>query len=71
MTGAMVDKLLTLPSRGRSAFVVTTTTFVLATVFVAARLISRFGVLKSRTADDWVIILAWVSRGAIGTMALC
>jgi len=40
---------------------VTTTTFVLASVFVAARLASRFGVLKSRTADDWFMILAWVS----------
>jgi hypothetical protein len=28
-------------------------------VFVAARLVSRFGVLKSKTADDWVMILAW------------
>jgi hypothetical protein len=48
-------------SRGKAVFIVTTTTFVLASVFVAARLVSRFGVLKSRTADDWFMILAWVS----------
>jgi hypothetical protein len=48
-------------SRGKGVFIVTTTTFVLASVFVAARLVSRFGVLKSKTADDWVMILAWVS----------
>ena len=47
-------------SRGRAVFIVTTTTFVLASAFVAARLVSRFGVLKSRTADDWFIVLAWV-----------
>ncbi|KAF8849314.1 MFS general substrate transporter [Acephala macrosclerotiorum] len=46
-------------SRGESVFIVTTTTFVLATVFVVSRLISRFGILRNRTADDWVIILAW------------
>ncbi|PVH80503.1 MFS general substrate transporter [Cadophora sp. DSE1049] len=48
-----------MPSRGRSVFVVTTITFVLATFFVVARLISRFGILKHKTWDDWVMILAW------------
>jgi hypothetical protein len=48
-------------SRSEVVLVVTTTTFVLASVFVTARLISRFGILKSRTADDWFMIVAWVS----------
>jgi hypothetical protein len=48
-------------SRGKSVFIVTTTTFVLASIFVAARLVSRFGIVKNRTADDWCMILAWVS----------
>ena len=47
-------------SRSHGVFVVTTATFALATVFVAARLISRFGISKNRTWDDWIIILAWV-----------
>ncbi|KAG9247962.1 putative L-fucose permease [Calycina marina] len=47
------------PSRGKPVFIVTTITFVLATVFVAARLLSRFVILKKRTWDDWVIFLAW------------
>jgi hypothetical protein len=51
--------------RGRTVFVVTLTTFVLATVFVISRLISRFGVLRTRTADDWVMILGWVCYGKI------
>ncbi|KAH6666687.1 MFS transporter-like protein [Halenospora varia] len=45
--------------RGQSVFIVTTTTFVLATIFVAGRLISRFGILKNRTWDDWFMIVAW------------
>lgn len=49
-------------SRGEAVLVVTTTTFVLASLFVAARLISRFAILRSRTADDWFMIVAWVSR---------
>jgi len=48
-------------SRGEVVLVVTTTTFVLASLFVAARLISRFAILRSRTADDWFMIIAWVS----------
>jgi hypothetical protein len=48
-------------SRGEAVFVVTTTTFVLASVFVAARLVSRFAILKSQTLDDWFMIIAWVS----------
>ena len=47
-------------SSSKTVFVVTTVTFVLATVFVVGRLISRFVILKNRTADDWCIILAWL-----------
>ncbi|OBT53598.1 hypothetical protein VE04_07440 [Pseudogymnoascus sp. 24MN13] len=47
-------------SRGSAVFIVTTVTFVLATIFVAARLISRFGILRRRTADDWCMIFAWL-----------
>ncbi|KAH7420176.1 MFS transporter-like protein [Cadophora sp. MPI-SDFR-AT-0126] len=55
----MDDRQRVMPSRGKSVFVVTTVTFVLATFFVVARLISRFGVLRHKTWDDWVMILAW------------
>jgi hypothetical protein len=34
---------------------------VLASLFVAARLVSRFAILRSRTADDWFMIGAWAS----------
>jgi len=49
-------------SNSQVVFVVTTTTFVLASVFVAARIVSRFAILRSRAVDDWVMIVAWVSR---------
>ncbi len=47
-------------SHGKAVLVVTTTTFILASVFVLARLVSRFAVLRSRTLDDWFMIVAWV-----------
>jgi hypothetical protein len=49
-------------SHGKSVLIVTTTTFVLATIFVAGRLVSRFGILKKRTWDDSVIVVAWVRK---------
>ncbi len=51
-------------SRAKAVFVVTITTFIAATVFVASRITSRFVVLKRRTADDWWMIAAWVSDPA-------
>jgi hypothetical protein len=46
--------------RSRTVFIVTLATFVLATIFVVSRILSRFVVLRTKTADDWVMILAWV-----------
>lgn len=47
------------PSRGRTVFIVTTVTFILTTLFVIGRIISRFVILRNRTWDDWLMILAW------------
>lgn len=49
------------PNRGKAVFVVTTVTFVLATIFVFARLVSRFAIVRRRSLDDYFIILSWVS----------
>lgn len=49
-----------LHSRSETVLVVTTLSFVLATFFVVARLISRFRILKKSTWDDHFIIVAWV-----------
>ncbi|KAK3326440.1 major facilitator superfamily domain-containing protein [Apodospora peruviana] len=47
-------------SRGPAVFAVTTATLVLATVFVAARMVSRIGIVRRVGADDYIIVLAWL-----------
>ena len=47
-------------NRGPVVLAVTTAVWVVATVFVILRLISRAGVVKKVTCDDYFIILAWV-----------
>jgi hypothetical protein len=49
------------PTRGKGVFIGVTVTFILASIFVVARLVSRFGIVKYRDWDDYFIILAWVS----------
>jgi hypothetical protein len=42
-------------------FVGVLVTFILSSLFVAARLVSRFGIVKRHGWDDYTIIVAWVS----------
>ncbi|CAD6444800.1 4d4500dc-d5f4-4f54-8bcd-c12e6fac5846 [Sclerotinia trifoliorum] len=55
----MSTSIDSLQSRSDVVFWVTTITFILASIFVVARLVSRFGILESRSWDDWFIILSW------------
>ncbi|KAI4592153.1 hypothetical protein KJ359_011481 [Pestalotiopsis sp. 9143b] len=55
-----------IPDRGPSVFIVTTTTLVLASVFVAARLYTRLAIVRQFSWDDWFIILAWALAFAVG-----
>ncbi|KAM5352188.1 hypothetical protein ACJ41O_004911 [Fusarium nematophilum] len=48
------------PDRGPAVFAVTTATLVLATVFVAARMVSRTFIVRNITWDDRVMMLAWL-----------
>src|SRR5438876_11499195 len=48
------------PDRGPAVFAVTTATLALATVFVTARLVSRIGIVRSVSWDDYIIVLAWL-----------
>lgn len=48
------------PDRGPAVFAVVTATLVLASVFVAARLVSRIGIVKHVSHDDYIMIVAWV-----------
>ena len=48
-------------NRGPTVLTVTIVMLVLSTVFVTLRLISRIGVVKRVSVDDYAIIIAWVS----------
>lgn len=48
------------PDRGPLVFAVTTATLVLATAFVAARLVCRCFIVRRVTWDDWIIFFAWL-----------
>lgn len=48
-------------NRGPTVLTVTIILLCISTTFTALRLISRFGVVKRVSNDDYMIILAWVS----------
>ncbi|KAK3296782.1 uncharacterized protein B0H64DRAFT_456395 [Chaetomium fimeti] len=48
------------PNRGPVVFAVTTATLALATLFVAARIVSRAGIVRRTAWDDYTIVLAWL-----------
>lgn len=48
-------------NRGPVVLAVTTAFVVASTVFVALRLVSRIGVVRKVSKDDYFIVLAWVS----------
>ncbi|EAQ85777.1 hypothetical protein CHGG_07030 [Chaetomium globosum CBS 148.51] len=48
------------PDRGPVVFAVTTATLALSTVFVAARMVSRVGIVRRTAWDDYMIVLAWL-----------
>lgn len=48
-------------NRGPVVLAVTIALLCVSTVFVVLRLISRLGVVKRVSADDYFIVLAWVS----------
>jgi hypothetical protein len=49
-----------IPDRGPSVFAVSIATLVIATAFVAARLICRYFIVRCIRWDDKVMILAWL-----------
>lgn len=58
------------PDRGDAVLSVTVTTLCIATVFVAARMLSRIAIVKHTTWDDHVIVLAWaIAFGAAFSIA--
>lgn len=59
MLGAHVD-------RGPAVFTVTTATLALATLFVAARLVSRIALVRRADCCDYAIVLAWLIAVFLG-----
>ena len=53
----------TIQNRGAVVLAVTTALLVASSVFVVLRIISRMGIVKRISWDDYFIILAWV-RGS-------
>lgn len=49
-----------IPDRRQSVLVVTTTTLVISTIFIVARLVSRLAIVRNVTWDDYCIIVGWV-----------
>ena len=58
----MLDHAEHTQNRGPPVLAVTTTFLVLSTIFVALRLVSRAGVVRKLSRDDYFIILAWVGN---------
>ena len=48
------------PDRGPAVFAVTTVTLVLASIFVFARIVCRYFIVKNFTWGDAVMLLAWL-----------
>ena len=55
-------EVLAMQDRGPTVLVVVIVMLCVSTVFVALRLISRIGIVKRISDDDYAIILAWVSH---------
>lgn len=55
----MNDPPVDTSTRGPAVLAVTAATLVCCTVFVVLRLISRFGVVRKPSYDDYFMILAW------------
>jgi hypothetical protein len=50
-------------TRGPAVLIVTVIMMVLATTFVVLRMVSRIGIVKRVTLDDYFMMLAWVREG--------
>ncbi len=58
----MADDITVDQNRGHEVLAVTVALFVAATFAVILRFVSRLGVVKRISADDYAMLAAWVSR---------
>lgn len=57
----MADPSSIVENRGPVVLAVTTALLAVSTTFVVLRLVSRIGVVRKVSNDDYFIVLAWVS----------
>jgi hypothetical protein len=57
---SLVDVGSNVPDRRQPVLVVTSTSLAIATIFVAARLVSRIGIVRRVSWDDYLIVVGWV-----------
>ena len=60
LENTLADAGSNMPDRRHSVLVGTTTTLAIATIFVAARLVSRIAIVRRTSWDDYFIIIGWV-----------
>ena len=65
MSGGMADLPLKLEDRGHLVLAVTIALLAASLFFVILRFISRIGIVKRVSGDDYAIIVAWVSQGGV------
>ena len=61
MAEASEDAMLVMQNRGPPVLTVTIIMTCLSTIFVVLRLVSRAGIVKRVSNDDYSIMVAWVS----------
>ncbi|EFY87032.1 putative L-fucose permease [Metarhizium acridum CQMa 102] len=70
MSLSAVEGNASIPNRGPAVFAVTTATLILASVFVGARMICRYFIVRRVSWDDRVMILAWLIAFAL-SFSIC
>lgn len=58
----MADTVENIQNRGPVVLAVTTALLVASTIFIVLRLVSRVGVVRKVSRDDYFIVVAWVSN---------
>jgi hypothetical protein len=58
----MAGSVENIQNRGPVVLAVTTALLVASTIFIVLRLVSRVGVVRKVSRDDYFIVFAWVSN---------
>lgn len=67
----MADPPPHVEDRGQVVLAVTIALLVASSFFIILRFISRIGIVKRVSADDYAIVVAWVSRSGVAHESNC